>query len=821
MKINNCLLNSLALFALIILGLVVFRTVLFSSDVLMMTDDNIGAIAQRSARMPGSFLHSWNENPLLGSGGLGAPLNWTHFLYFVLSPIWFANGFHFINLTIGSVFLYFFLLRFGIHPIAAVLAAVGAYWVGSNLTLVYAGHVLKFSIIMLTPAALLATTWLTRKRVFIPTLLYGFCLSAMFSEQQDVALFTALPLVVYYLYRLFYLRVAIKKILPAWGLVAVVALLVMASALLSGYEGAVKGVSTQEKSFQERWDFSTQWSWPPEETIDFVAPGYTGWRSGEPDGPYWGRMGRSAGWEVHHQGFMNFKLENTYLGFIPVIFALFAVFAAFRHMTGPKTSPSDEFSFSPRAEILFWAGAALLTLLLAFGKYFPLYRIFYALPMVSSIRNPNKFLQIFQICFAILSGWGMHLVLTNMTMESFKKAVRPFLYALYALCGVFALWFLMRLFGGDSAQLAAQGWGDAGKVIAENKTMALLHALVILALVTAAFLALYKDWLRSTAARSLVLAGLVVVAGLDAVLLSKHYVTTMPGSWIESNVVTDTLKQNLGHNRVATLSQDGFYNIWLTYLFQYQDIPAFNFTQMPRMPEEYRLFLEALQRNPLRMWQLSGVGVVLGPAQVYEQIRAMPKLAASMNPILWFNVQPYLNNSLVVSAAQPNQGSQIALKFDEAVSGRYRLVAGTRMFNTEPEALQWLASPDYTLFDQVAVTGDEVPAMSGHGNAGTVQVKSYSPATVELEVEAAQPCILRAADRYDPNWKARIDGKIIPAVRVDFCMNGYVIPKGKHTVTLMYRPSLLPFYAQLTGFGLFALVLIGAGIRRKQQGKRY
>ncbi|NCD35065.1 MAG: hypothetical protein EOL87_16815 [Spartobacteria bacterium] len=809
------LFNSVALFALAVLGLLVFRNILCSPDILMATDDNIGELAQRHNAMPDAFMYSWSSSPLLGTGNLSVPINWSNLLYWFLSPVVAMNGIHLLSLMVGSVLLFSFLRRFQIHPAAAALTSIGAYWVGSNLTLIYAGHTPKFAIMMFVPAALLVTTWLTHRRILIPTLIFGFCLAIMLSEQQDVGLFTVIPVTVYYIFRLIYLKAPWKRVVPAWVLTGMVALLIVSGSLLSGYMGSVKGVSTLEQPFQERWDFSTQWSWPPEETIDFVAPGYMGWRSGEPDGPYWGRMGRSAGWETHHQGFMNFKLENTYLGFIPVVFALFAVYAAFRKMTGPRTALPDEFAFNPRVEILFWSGAALITLLLAFGKYFPLYRVFYELPMVSSIRNPNKFLQIFQICFAILSGWGLHLVLTNMTKDTFKKMVWPFLYALYALCGVFTLWFLLRLFGGDAGRLAAQGWGQAGKVIAQNKTVAILHALVILSLVTGVFLAIYKEWVRSTILCSLMLSGLVLVAGLDAVLLSRHYVTTMPGSWIESNVVTDTLKKNLKHNRVATLSQDGFYNIWLTYLFPYQDIPAFNFTQMPRMPEEYRLFLDALQRNPLRMWQLSGVGAVLAPAQVYDQIRATPELATSLKPVLWYNVQPYLNNNLIVSQTQPSQGSQVVLKFDQAVSGRYRLVAGTRNFKTGTEALQWLASPAYLMFDQVAVTGDDAPSLSGHGLAGSVLVKSYSPATVELEVNARCPCILRAADRYDPNWKARIDGKDVSSVRIDFCMNGYLIPAGKHVVTLMYRPSLIPFYAQLIGLGLFFLILAGAAIRRK------
>ena len=51
----------------------------------------------------------------------------------------------------------------------------------------------------------------------------------------------------------------------------------------------------------------------------------------------------------------------------------------------------------------------MVTLLLSFGKFFPLYGLFYQLPVVSSIRNPNKFLQIFQLALAVLTAFGVSL----------------------------------------------------------------------------------------------------------------------------------------------------------------------------------------------------------------------------------------------------------------------------------------------------------------------------------------------------------------------------------------------------------------------------
>jgi hypothetical protein len=144
------------------------------------------------------------------------------------------------------------------------------------------------------------------------------------------------------------------------------------------------------ESPQAKWEFCTQWSVPPDEGIEIIAPGYMGWRSGEPAGPYWGRTGQSAEWPRTGQGFPNFRLENIYLGIIPVAFGLLACLMAWRRILAADTVGEKAW----RMDVRFWSVVALVVLLLSFGKYFPLYSLFYHLPVVNNIRNPNKFIQV-------------------------------------------------------------------------------------------------------------------------------------------------------------------------------------------------------------------------------------------------------------------------------------------------------------------------------------------------------------------------------------------------------------------------------------------
>lgn len=410
--------------AIIGFALIVFRQVLFPGYCLLTTDDNIGLVNLSKAVLPGAFLGWWSDTIILGMPAGLVPINSNTILQCLMPITGYINWFHAIELILASLFFLLFLREQKVGWVAIAAGLFAAYWLGSNFTLTYAGHNGKYGVILMASISLYCIgKALQKSPSFSWSILAGGAIGFMFLEQLDVALFFGFVLGVYALF------LAIRQ-LQANGvwmkpvivliLMGGIGLMLSVSTMLDSYATNVKGAtSMQTDSPQEKWDYVTQWSWPPEESIDFIAPGYTGWRSGELEGPYWGRMGRSASWEQTRQGFMNFKLENTYLGIIPILLALFAILAGVmgKGMDDGRRTPDDglpaevltrkQADGRRRAEIIFWGCVVVITLLLAFGKFFPLYALFYKLPFVNSIRNPNKFLQIFQLALGILAAYGL------------------------------------------------------------------------------------------------------------------------------------------------------------------------------------------------------------------------------------------------------------------------------------------------------------------------------------------------------------------------------------------------------------------------------
>lgn len=391
-----------------------FFPVLCSGVVFFSTDNNVGSEALFKRALSAGFGCLWGDSGLLGWSGAYWP-NWTGFLLTSLPIVNYINWVHAIDLALASLFLAIFLRRKGLSfTVSSLLALLAAYWLGVNFCLAYAGHTNKFATLMLATLALLGIHESVHRKSIGWGIVTGGALGLALVEQQDLAFFFGL---VWGLYAVFTcVNTSGWKVVPMAKVLlpmAVAILLVAAPPALVVYRSqTTEAVPGAGESSQAKWDFITQWSQPPDETIELLAPGYMGWRSGEAEGPYWGRSGRSAGWEQTRQGFMNFRLEGLYIGAIPIVFALFAgVAALFARRKSEQDDWLGEKWDNRRAEILFWSVAAIISLFLAYGKFTPLYWIFYQLPIVNNIRAPVKFLQVFQIALAILAAYGLDLAL--------------------------------------------------------------------------------------------------------------------------------------------------------------------------------------------------------------------------------------------------------------------------------------------------------------------------------------------------------------------------------------------------------------------------
>jgi hypothetical protein len=77
---------------------------------------------------------------------------------------------------------------------------------------------------------------------------------------------------------------------------------------------------------------------------------------------------------------------------------------------------------------------------------------------------------------------------------------------------------------------------------------------------------------------------------------------------------------------------------------------------------------------------------------------------------------------------------------------------------------------------------------------------------VSVDVRSGCERLLVYMDTWAPGWKARIDGRPVPALRVNGAVRGVIIPAGDHVLEWRYRPDHLPVSLTLMALGFVAAV---------------
>jgi len=536
----------------------------------------------------------------------------------------------------------------------------------------------------------------------------------------------------------------------------------------------------------EKWNYITQWSFPPGEMLDLVSPGFFGWKTGDPSGPYWGVCGQSAEWEKNRQGFQNFRLDSSYIGLLPFALALIGLTCCF----GKRPN---------RAWVCFWSVAAVASLVLAFGKFSFAYKLFYQLPLVNNIRAPIKFLHVFQVIIGILCGigWDAFRELSG-NRKIMKRLSVVFLSvsALFLLGGVI-VWLGK---GAVEASLTAQGWGDSAAVIASRMSSALLHSgAVSLPMGGALFLL----WIKPELGRKPALWACVGVLFFGVVLVDvylltgKYFHSTSYGNLRKGNVVINHLKSVQGNQRIFFFDTGNVYNQWLAQDVPYHQLNVFNIWQMPRMPSDYKAYLGSVGKNWFRLLQLGSVEYALSPAELLNKLPA-----DAFEPVMFYRFIRVGDGIGTQQIMRPeHKNDQAMLRFKQGLS-RFALFSSWELVASGTEN-SVLASPSFDPLMTLVVTQDEastaLPSLPIGGSVYQACLGVVNGVSAELDVDSSGGVLL-FTQHYQPGWRVFVNGQKQPLLRCNSINMGVYLPKGMHRVRFVCPKSYGGFLIQAIGF---------------------
>ena len=628
-------------------------------------------------------------------------------------------------------------------------------------------------------------------------------------------------------------------------------------------------------------------------------------------GQYWGGIGRApeldAWLEGDRQGpepsgpsnYMRFSGGGNYLG---VVVALVALWAAGRALRRDDTV----FTVSERKLLWFWMGTVLVCLLLAFGRFAPFYRLAYALPFFSTFRNPARFLEPMILAMSILFAYGL-LGLWRQYLAPDAAAAEPLGARLKtwwqrgdvfdrrwaAGCGAvlglsLAAWPVYAASQGAlRSYLGVVGFSDgamAQSIAAFSVRQVgwfvlffLLGAAWLVLILSQGFAGPRRRWAGWW-------LGLLLVADLGRSSLPWIMYSNYPQRYAANDVLR-FLREKPFEHRVAQLPfqtppdlqlLNEVYAIeWIQHQFPYYDIQSLDIVQLPRMPKDMLAYETALAPKgdsttlPLlaRRWQLTGTRYLLGPAAFLDDLnRRLDPDQRRFRIARTFAVVPAGGVAGAPPAAKP--GAFAAVPPDQLTAifetnapyaifeftgalPRAALYTHWQVSTNDPVILAQLASLDFDPLQTVLVDGTpsaELPAENpGGADIGSVEFVSYAPKEIVLSVRAKAASVLLLNDRFDPQWKVMVDGRMAALLRCNYLMRGVAVPAGEHTVRFSFQvaPGLplphldvepdtqavslvFPVSSGVTsyvtlgaygvGLGLVAVLVVGRRVRRTEKG---
>jgi hypothetical protein len=513
--------------------------------------------------------------------------------------------------------------------------------------------------------------------------------------------------------------------------------------------------------------------------------------------------------------------------------------------------------------IWFWAGAAFVSMLLMFGRYWPFYQFFYMLPYFSTIRNPAKFTHTFHWSLVILFAYGIH----GLSVRYLEGGVVPAAQGLIShlkhwwakapkfdrawtsgsliALGVSLLGWMMWATGRTKLEQRIQ---DAGFDAALASQLAgfsirevgiyLLAAIVTVALLT---LILSGTFAGRRARLGAVCLGAALVIDLGRAALP--YIIYQ--NWEEkyaSNAVVDFLKDKPYEHRVAilpfpppsrelSLMGDVYRIEWAQHHFQFYNIQSLDIVQMPRPPADMVAFEAAVRfdqttntiHRVTRRWELTNTRYLLGPTGFLEVLnQQLDPAQRRFRVALTFEIvaRPGVTNPTkyeqLTAVAKP-EGPFAIFEFTGALP-RAKLYTNWQVSTNDQATLAILGSATFSPANTVLVDTTLPWAPAPGQQEGKVMFASYAPKRIVLRTQSSANSLLLLNDKNDPNWRVTVDGKQAQMRRANYIMRGVAVPAGEHQVEFQFAPPIGGLYVSLAAIavGLALVGLLAVSSRREE-----
>ncbi|MHB1922758.1 MAG: YfhO family protein, partial [Chitinophagaceae bacterium] len=459
----------------------------------------------------------------------------------------------------------------------------------------------------------------------------------------------------------------------------------------------------------------------------------------------------------------------------------------------------------------WWIGAAFLGIILSWGKNLPFINnfLFYHLPLYNKFRSPSMALVIPQVAFVFLASWTLNeFMVTKMKKEEVWKGIRSSFYITGGIVLVLTSGILFDFRGpGDPSLLASFTQQLGGNADMAQKMMNaliqdrvnMLHSdglrsFVIILLVVGALWAYLKGKIKLTPFVTTVAILLII----DLFQVDKRYLNDQ--SFVDENnyagVQTPSpadlqiLQDKDPYYRVLNLSQG------ISQIFNGDALTSYFHHSIGGY-------------SPAKLWRYQDlIDFQIQPQieQMVAQLQTTKTLDSTSLGI--FSSSPVLNMlNTKYFIINPNS----APVENNAALGNAWFVDSVEWVpnaNHEMEALSQFDPKTEVIIDQ-KFKKDLAHFHPVPNTKADIHLTEYGLNELKYTSQNNQDGLAVFSDIYYPaGWKAYMDGKELPIIRVDYALRGLKIPAGNHQIIFKFHPTTYFLGQQIALYSSLGLILL-------------
>ncbi|HZY44436.1 MAG TPA: YfhO family protein, partial [Anaerolineae bacterium] len=414
------------------------------------------------------------------------------------------------------------------------------------------------------------------------------------------------------------------------------------------------------------------------------------------------------------------RVETGYLGVVPLLLILFA-------FTRKNLRP-----------VLFLATLGLIGLLIAFGKFTPIYSLFHALPILNGLRVPARFILVTDFSIAALAALGLQNLLNA---EWGRRDVITRSAGLIVI-GIVSLWVAYQSVG-NSEHLGS-----------------LLSASIFFAAVAlnAGFLIVLRMKLRITNFKLVTI--LIALMAFELIFLGStiEIDANDPVAGFVHPQVVEFLHSDPNPYRIDTSSA-----VWQPDAALLNGLDDIGGIFNPLGLANYETYRGGMGNRGSALYNFLGVKYVLAP-------KDHPPGDASFVPV--FNTDPWIDVFLNTRALP-----------------RAQLIDRATVVSSGEEAWSAIHQANFDPSKEVVIQGGESRSSAG-GQASnrSIAFGSISNERIELNVQLDSATYLVLSDVYYPGWIASIDDRATEIYPANFSFQAIEVSSGSHHIVLQFDP---------------------------------